>query len=679
VVAVLALAPASALAASEFVKCTDSSPTDVNLLAMAVIQAGNGDTITITGTCEANLTITNPAKFTIDGGGSTTWTPATTTTPMIASSTADMAFTVSGIAFSGTTNASAIALTGNAPAVTVSDDSFVNDTTSSSAGAAIEFAPPPASPLGTQPSVVEDSTFGAVGSPDTGPEGGAIFVGGPLALTLSDNTFIADHGYVGGAVAILAPGEYSIAGNTFGGTAAGDGNTASGGGGAVWIQVAPTSGESLTINDNRFLDNAVDGSPGADDNFPATGGALTVALAPGGQGLQVSQSGNTFSGNIVDATAPAGQTKTLAGGGAEWLFAVTDHSVGDVFTGNEVAVNDGAAPEGGALGVLGQAAIAPTPAQPGVFVGEDDVFTGNAVASGGWGGAIYSGFPAPYCTMNCPGSTVTLDDSTVSGNSVASGSGSQGGALWGDPDDTLNVSNSIIYGSTPAPETFGFGTLNFAYSDACSSGTTVEPGTGNICADPLLNTNGSETATSPTIDKGSNALVPSGLSTDAAGSPRITEGLATTCSAVVDMGAFESAAVAPAPSCTAGPGAGTPSASGGTATSSGVTLTISCAGVAGATSCTGTATLQTIEHIVGHKIASVSRARRRSRTVTVGQRSFTVIAGGSLNVSIPLNSTGRSLLKRFGKLPVELIATTAGKLTLTKRQLTIKLPRHHHH
>jgi hypothetical protein len=39
---------------------------------------------------------------------------------------------------------------------------------------------------------------------------------------------------------------------------------------------------------------------------------------------------------------------------------------------------------------------------------------------------------------------------------VDAGLGSQGGAIWGDPNDTLALSNSIVYGNTPQPEIFGF-------------------------------------------------------------------------------------------------------------------------------------------------------------------------------------------------------------------------------
>jgi hypothetical protein len=47
---------------------------------------------------------------------------------------------------------------------------------------------------------------------------------------------------------------------------------------------------------------------------------------------------------------------------------------------------------------------------------------------------------------------------------------------------------------------------------------------------------------------------------------------------------------------------------------------------------------------------------------------------------IPLNQTGTSLLRRFGKLPVQLVITLntpSGAATITSQHLTIKPPRDH--
>jgi hypothetical protein len=171
------------------------------------------------------------------------------------------------------------------------------------------------------------------------------------------------------------------------------------------------------------------------------------------------------------------------------------------------------------------------------------------------GGAVYVCGPVGDCTGTCPGSSLTLDDSTLVGNSVDAGSGSEGGALWGSGNDTLALANSILYGNTPQPEIYGFGTLTLKYSDVCAEtgGPAVPSGAGNICANPNLNADGTETENSPTVDAGSNALVPAGLTTDIAGNPRIVANhlgcTSTPQPAVVDMGAFEATFHGPAPPC----------------------------------------------------------------------------------------------------------------------------------
>jgi hypothetical protein len=85
------------------------------------------------------------------------------------------------------------------------------------------------------------------------------------------------------------------------------------------------------------------------------------------------------------------------------------------------------------------------------------------------------------------------------------------------------------------------GSLTVSHSDLCAESSPFA-GTGNICATPLLVSpatgNVREKYSSPTINAGSNALVPSGLTTDAFGDPRIAAKLAGH-KAIVDMGAAE--------------------------------------------------------------------------------------------------------------------------------------------
>jgi hypothetical protein len=152
---------------------------------------------------------------------------------------------------------------------------------------------------------------------------------------------------------------------------------------------------------------------------------------------------------------------------------------------------------------------------------------------------------------------VALCDATVAGNTV--GAGASGPALAGSGADSLSLTNSIVYGngSNPGSEISGFvfpaPSTNpctgagggrpdaVSFSDVCA-GAGPMSGPGNICLTPLLMSpaagNVHETAMSPTIDLGSNALVPPVLTTDYEGQARITDGNGDTV-AVVDMGADE--------------------------------------------------------------------------------------------------------------------------------------------
>ncbi len=113
-------------------------------------------------------------------------------------------------------------------------------------------------------------------------------------------------------------------------------------------------------------------------------------------------------------------------------------------------------------------------------------------------------------------------------------------------------------------------------------------------------------------------------------------------------------------------------------TGSGVRDTVSCTAAAGQT-CRITQTLTTEETTKGGKPVAVSAAARKKRKmVIVGSKTVTVPAGSSATVTIKLNSSGRRLLKRFGKLPVMLtikLTQNAGQVTVATRRLTIKRPR----
>ncbi len=119
-----------------------------------------------------------------------------------------------------------------------------------------------------------------------------------------------------------------------------------------------------------------------------------------------------------------------------------------------------------------------------------------------------------------------------------------------------------------------------------------------------------------------------------------------------------------------------------------VTFTIACTGAAG-TSCEIESTLSTVEKTRHGRLVAVSarhhRAKNRSKRVVVGSSKLTIPAGQRVTVAIALNATGRSLLARFGRLPVHLsvvLVRSGHRSTVIAQNLTVRPPhkrRHHHH
>jgi hypothetical protein len=162
-------------------------------------------------------------------------------------------------------------------------------------------------------------------------------------------------------------------------------------------------------------------------------------------------------------------------------------------------------------------------------------FSGNSADS--YGGGMF----------NYSSSSPTLRNVTFSGNSA-----NRGGGMFND-NSSPTLRNAIVWGNTasngPSIYNFGSSTPTVTYSDiqGCFTGSTWNGscgtnGGGNIEADPLfvnaaagnLRLKGG----SPAIDAGNNSFVPSGITTDLDGKPRIQDGNGDGV-AIVDMGAYE--------------------------------------------------------------------------------------------------------------------------------------------
>jgi hypothetical protein len=132
-------------------------------------------------------------------------------------------------------------------------------------------------------------------------------------------------------------------------------------------------------------------------------------------------------------------------------------------------------------------------------------------------------------------SSPTLTNCTFNANVAAP---YRGGGIYNDYSAWPILTNCIVWGSGNSPIFPGGPTIN--YSDIQGG----YPGAGNVDVNPLFaNSPTSDLrlqAGSPCIDAGSNSAVPAGITTDAAGNPRIVDypGVHDP-GAIVDMGAYE--------------------------------------------------------------------------------------------------------------------------------------------
>ncbi|MCK6579985.1 MAG: hypothetical protein L6Q98_17985 [Anaerolineae bacterium] len=236
----------------------------------------------------------------------------------------------------------------------------------------------------------------------------------------------------------------------------------------------------------------------------------------------------------LTVAADAGNLLSVVGNGAilsgDDTFRVFTVNSGANVTIDGVTIRDGAAADGAGI------------ASSGTLTVTDSSIRDNAVS--GKGGGIY-----------VSGGTLTLTNSTVANNSAASGGGvnnqataalnnstlsgnaasTSGGGLSAQGTTTLH--NTIIANSSGGDCA---GAVTASHSLVEGGGCGVINGvSGNKTGDPALSALTGSPAYhtlqmgSLAIDMGDNALIPVGVTTDQAGSPRIVNG-------VVDMGAYES-------------------------------------------------------------------------------------------------------------------------------------------
>jgi hypothetical protein len=538
-VAIALLSGPLGLAAGVTVAHAASVTTNCAGLQAALTAAGNGDVVTLQDDhlCTETVSMPTGIQMTLQGG---------TGTQGFDDSGAGSLMSLQGPGVKGSTvrdltfiNGKGVSAGGGAAAYFFNDSSpqLINlrffSSNSVSNGGAVSIQ----SSATTGTILVSGCTFGSATDPTkaniAAGDGGALDIVAVTSVSLVDNTFAGNTSMSDGGGAHIS---VSSSGSSV--TATGNhfiGNKASGNGGGASIRTRDPV--PSTLSNNEFRANHLT-TAGSSSFFTHLGGGLFLGYPPVAIvsiPTSATQVGNVFDSNVIEAVPPPQQGNNQPravssfdyGGGGEWISDVQTTSTRDRFINNIVAASPGTVgvPEAGGLGVSSMQRST-------TFTGKDLVAAGNSVGAGGNGGGVYVGVIAQAI-----GTTLNLFDSTVAGNVV--GAGGTYPAISGDPTDVLALTNTIAAANTgTGPQVGGFGTMTATYTDTCLVGTATMTGTGNFCADPLLVdpapgiANVHETATSPTRNKGSNALIPAGLAVDYESDPRIAE-------TVVDVGADE--------------------------------------------------------------------------------------------------------------------------------------------
>ncbi len=531
--------------------------------------------------------------------------------------------------------------------------------------------------------------------------GGAIFSSGPLTvehttirgnyahgqnfggggidttygLTISDST-VADNGSehgAGGGIAASGNSSLHVTDSTVTGNFTGSGNMYGPARGAGIAAFVPATITDSTISGNRAVVSGIGASGGgviAHGDLTVTGSTVANNTAAVGAGIDV------YGGSIslTRSTVAGNSGRQGAGLAVKGSDATVD---GTTISGNRAS--------GGAGG--------------GVLFSDYSHKTlslSNSTVSGNTadfdGGGIYD---TNYLTSSDSASRLRLDSVTVANNQA----GGQGGGIaylmgalspsYTAPPPTLR--NTIVAGNTaasggrdidtPTPFDASFSLIQ----DAPASAFTSSPS--NIVGqDPQLGAladNGGPTPTmalgpgSPAVDRGSTSLT-----TD-------QRGLARPGGPAADIGAFE---LQPSPQPPGAPPAppgppGQPSPAGPGVQRSpapplpkirlrgrihrrkhGVTLTISCAQAL----CHGSVRLVTTERV---RTSVVSLARAHRNSVKLGSRSYSIAAGKRRKLTVNLNRTGRSLLRRFHRLPLRVaivVSSNGHSAVATTKRVVLK-------
>ncbi len=292
------------------------------------------------------------------------------------------------------------------------------------------------------------------------------------------------------------------------------------------------------------------------DGFTVTGGLSD------GSGLNLAGAGILVDGGspVIRGCDFVGNASQLDGGAAYVLFAATPRFEGCRFVGNTAANGGGAIYHRGGAGtvVTGCSFEGNSARYGGAMYTEAAALVSNCLffdnaAIDSAGGTSFGGAVVNVVANFFDGPTFV--GCTLSRNTATGNAGSLGGGIYtfksGSVGSSLTMKNCVLWanaqsGGNPACEQLCAATGPIGSYDldnnCVQGGLGVFAGTGNISGDPQLigptTANFRLPVTSPCVDAGLNAAVPSGTTLDIEGKPRVFDGDGD-FQAVVDMGCYE--------------------------------------------------------------------------------------------------------------------------------------------